>query len=432
MNTLFINSAVKNYTILLIDEDFNLIDSGSTEDPKMFSTVCSDFFFKHKDAKVNKIIYVNGPGLFNNLRSGYLASKAAALKFKVETIETISSLDLLEALGFKPSISASKNTRYVKVNNQIIEEGKDETLDSKIFTIDIINNFKNLALKPFKEINYGKPPKIQKNSPGYIVLSLTLILIMISVPIAIYLSNLNTQTSRLIKSSIDFELAKSEGQKKLKEIISNYNEGENLTGGSFELSENMTLHYNIYSEVEAAGENFYTSPFNGSGNAGANCEALDESIDKNDPCNFYKLSSNQSIIYNIPEGYGLPKQVATNTQFNEVPFTALLINNNSVDELQLSVNQENKAKVDIAHQNLLSGNANTYLVLYLNSEFVNTASQGLTNRVNVQFQSDTRLPYVRKVASGYVEFINSKNIITLSQERKSLENNTELGILLSN
>jgi hypothetical protein len=221
-------------------------------------------------------------------------------------------------------------------------------------------------------------------------------------------------------------------KKKLKEIISNYNEGGNLSGQTAELPDNMILHYNIHSEVEAAGEGFYTSPFNGSGNAGENCEALNESIDENDPCNFYKLSSNQSLIYNIPEDYGLPKQIATDFEFNEVPFTALLIDDNSVEELQLSVNQENNAKVNILHNNLLSENANTYLVLYLSSEFVNTASQGLTNRVDVQFQSDTALPYVRKVASGHVEFVNSKNIIILSQERKPLENNTELGILLSN
>lgn len=432
MYTLFINSVVKNYTILLLDQDQNLVDSFNTENSKLFAKCTAEFLFKHRNTNVSRIIYVNGPGLFNNIRSGYLACKAAALRFNLEEIQSISSLDLLNTLGFEPEISASKNTCYVKTNNQVIEKLKGDKNESIIYTIDLVNNFKNLEFKPLEKINYGKAPNIQKSSPGYIVLSLTLILIMISVPIAMYLSNLNTQTNRLIKSSIDFELAKSEGQKKLKEILINYNERDNLTGARFEINDNMTLHYDIYSEVEQANEALYTVPFQGSGNAGENCEALNETIDEDNPCNFYKLSSSQSIIYNIPVDYPLPKQILTNFEFEEVPFTALFINNNSVEELLLGVNPENNTKIDITHQNLLSENTNTYLILHMINEYVNTSDNTLINSINVQFQSDTPLAYVSKIASGFVEFSNSKNIIKLSQERKPIENNTELGILLSN
>lgn len=433
MYTLFINSVIKNFTVLLLDQNNNLIDSNGCEDSKLFSKICAEFFFKHKDANINRIIYVNGPGLFNNLRSGYLACKAAALKFNIKNIESISSLDLLESVGLPAKISASKITDYVKINGKTIELEKDKKEEKKIFTLDILNNFDKLKFKTLTEIEYGKEPNIQKTSPAYIVLSLTLILIMISVPISIYLSNLNTQTNRIIKNSLDFEVAKSEGQLRLKEILSEFDSGTDLNNQSEAISDQMTLHYDIHSIVnEQISENLYISPFMGSGNAGENCKPFSKNITTSDPCNFHKLSSDQTLIYNIPQGFSLPQSIVTSEQFSDSPLDALLIEGNKVSKLSLTADVNDNAKFNITSNNVLSENINRALVLKMKSEFVKLKNDTLSNSLNLQFQSDKALPYIQQIATGYIEFSNSKQKIFLSQERKAIENNSELGILVSN
>jgi len=99
---LFINSVIEPYTIGVLDAEYKVLTKAQVEEnAKSFRSLAVECLHQQREqiAACQTVIYVNGPGKFNDVRAGYLLAQSVSAAFPSMQLLCVRSLDLLKQVN---------------------------------------------------------------------------------------------------------------------------------------------------------------------------------------------------------------------------------------------------------------------------------------------------------------------------------------------
>ncbi len=480
---LFINSVIEPYTIGILDAEYKVLTKAQVEEnAKSFRSIAVEFLHRQREqiAACQTVIYVNGPGKFNDVRAGYLLAQSVSAAFPSMQLLCVRSLDLLKQVNpHNCFIKASKSELYTLIDGKITTIDKPDNFQATKFNLARTGTQLSKIDCSFnaEQLIYGKEPNIQapKSVKAYVMLTMTLVLIMVSVPLALMLSNLNTQSKRLISASMDLENATLIGTPKLKQeasLLQKDGTTQNVNIDVIEIDDRYKLtvqHIEVndipqiptrradeqnqeneapsFDEAKTGtpidfanpdferneGDNLiYTMPAHGSGNTLDTCKPMHYYPMEHD-CNYWNLTSDESLVMPI---YGNPFPLELNIKAdllgNNLPFELMILNENGDTAILEPEDNVNTHKFRLLQQNLLSDGINSFLIVRFNEKYPKLSDNKRTNQLKIQLRSHNPMTYIRNFTFGQIYDIRLSKSFNISQIVHPAIFDGDLGILHQN